>query len=75
MLVVHGQLDYRVPVSEALRLYSDLRRRGAPVRYLYFPDENHWVLKPGNSRLWYETVLAFLDEHVLGAPWRQPELL
>ena len=75
MLVIHGQLDYRVPVSEALRLYSDLRRRGVPVRYLYFPDENHWVLKPGNSRLWYETVLAFLDEHVLDSEWRQPELL
>lgn len=75
MLVVHGQQDFRVPYSEGLRLYTDLRRRGVPVRYLYFPDENHWVLKPGNSRLWYETVVAFLDEHVLGAPWQQPELL
>jgi dipeptidyl aminopeptidase/acylaminoacyl peptidase len=75
MLVVHGQQDFRVPYSEGLRLYTDLRRQGVPVRYLYFPDENHWVLKPGNSRLWYETVLAFLDEHVLGAQWRQPELL
>jgi dipeptidyl aminopeptidase/acylaminoacyl peptidase len=48
---------------------------GVPVRYLLFPDENHWVLKPGNSRLWYETVLAFLDEHVLGAGWNRPELV
>ncbi|HEX6488099.1 MAG TPA: S9 family peptidase [Candidatus Dormibacteraeota bacterium] len=75
MLIVHGQLDYRVPISEALKLYTDLRRRGVPSRFLYYPDENHWILKPGNSRLWYETVLAFLDEHVLGAGWRSPELL
>ncbi|MGH2467146.1 MAG: prolyl oligopeptidase family serine peptidase, partial [Candidatus Limnocylindrales bacterium] len=41
----------------------------------YFPDENHWVLKPENARLWYATVLAFLDEHVLGLPWRRPDLV
>ncbi len=75
MLVIHGNLDYRVPISEALRLWTDLVRHEVPAKYLYFPDENHWVLKPGNARVWYETVLAFLDHHLLGKEWRRPELL
>ena len=45
------------------------------AKFLYFPDENHWVLKPQHSRLWYETVLAWLDHHVLGKDWAPPELL
>jgi dipeptidyl aminopeptidase/acylaminoacyl peptidase len=75
MLVVHGLQDYRVPVSEALRLWTDLRRHGVPSKYLFFPDENHWVLKPGNALVWYQTVLAFLDHHVLGREWCPPEIL
>jgi dipeptidyl aminopeptidase/acylaminoacyl peptidase len=75
MLVIHGEQDFRVPVSEALRLWTDLRRHGVTARFLYFPDENHWVLKPANARLWYATVLAFLDEHVLGIPFERPALL
>ena len=75
MLVVHGEHDARVPISEAWRLWTDLQRHGVPSRFLYFPDENHWVLKPQNARIWYATVLAFLDEHVLGSPWRRPDLL
>jgi dipeptidyl aminopeptidase/acylaminoacyl peptidase len=75
MLVVHGDKDYRVPVTEALRLWYDLQKRGVPSKFLYFPDENHWVLTPGNARVWYETVLAFLAEHVLGREWQRPELL
>jgi dipeptidyl aminopeptidase/acylaminoacyl peptidase len=75
MLVIHGVRDYRVPISEGLRLWTDLQRHGVTSRFLYFPDENHWVLKPGNARVWYETVLAFLDHHVLGAEWRQPDLV
>ena len=75
MLVIHGQRDLRVPISEALRLWTDLRRHHVPARFLYFPDENHWVLKPQNARIWYETVWAFLDEHVRGAEWRRPALL
>ena len=66
MLVIHGDRDYRVPIGEALRLYWDLVRHGKDARFLYFPDENHWILKPGDIVVWYETVLAFLDEHVLG---------
>jgi dipeptidyl aminopeptidase/acylaminoacyl peptidase len=75
MLVIHGERDLRVPISEALRLWTDLRRHGVPARFLYFPDENHWVLKPQNARIWYETVWAFLDEHVRGAEWHRPTLL
>ncbi|WP_138758210.1 alpha/beta hydrolase family protein [Modestobacter altitudinis] len=75
MLVIHGDKDYRVPIGEGLRLWYDLQKRGVPSRFLYFPDENHWVLTPGNAAVWYETVLAFLAEHVLGEEWRRPELL
>jgi dipeptidyl aminopeptidase/acylaminoacyl peptidase len=75
MLVTHGERDLRVPISEALRLWTDLRRHGVPSRFLYFPDENHWVLKPQNARIWYATVVAFLDEHVRGAEFARPELL
>jgi len=81
MLVIHGDHDYRVPVGEALRLWSDLAARAEtsdgtmPHRFLYFPHENHWVLAPQHSRVWYSTVLAFLDHHVRGMPWRQPDLL
>jgi dipeptidyl aminopeptidase/acylaminoacyl peptidase len=75
MLVIHGEQDFRVPVSEALRLWTDLRRHGVPAKFLYFPDENHWILKPQNARLWYATVLAFLDEHLLGKAFERPALL
>jgi dipeptidyl aminopeptidase/acylaminoacyl peptidase len=75
MLVIHGDKDYRVPIGEALRLWYDLQKRGIPSKFLYFPDENHWVLTPGNSQIWYQTTLAFLAEHVLGAEWQRPELL
>jgi dipeptidyl aminopeptidase/acylaminoacyl peptidase len=75
MLVIHGERDLRVPISEALRLWTDLRRHKVPARFLYFPDENHWILKPQNARLWYETVVAFLDETVRGEEFRRPALL
>jgi dipeptidyl aminopeptidase/acylaminoacyl peptidase len=75
MLVIHGDKDYRVPIGEALRLWYDLGRFSVPAKFLYFPDENHWVLTPGHIKVWYETVFAFLAEHVLGEPWRRPDLL
>ncbi len=65
MLVVHGARDYRVPVGESISLWRDLFRRGIPGEYLYFPDENHYILKPGNVRVWYETMLEFLRTHVV----------
>jgi dipeptidyl aminopeptidase/acylaminoacyl peptidase len=61
MLVVHGELDYRVPVAEAFQLYNTLQLRGVPSELLYFPDEFHFVLKPQNSKLWYETVLGWCE--------------
>jgi len=75
MLVIHGELDARVPISEALRLWTDLQRHGVTARFLYFPDENHWVLKPQNARVWYATVLAFLDEQLRGVPFERPALV
>jgi dipeptidyl aminopeptidase/acylaminoacyl peptidase len=75
MLVVHGERDHRVPISEALRLWTDLSRSGVEAKFLYFPDENHWILSPPHVRLWYETVLAFLDQHLLGKDWARPGLL
>jgi dipeptidyl aminopeptidase/acylaminoacyl peptidase len=75
MLVIHGDKDYRVPIGEALRLWYDLCRFEVPAKFLYFPDENHWVLTPGHARVWYETVLAFLADHVYGKGWKRPELL
>jgi dipeptidyl aminopeptidase/acylaminoacyl peptidase len=75
MLVIHGDKDYRVPVGEALRLWSDLSSHGKTAKFLYFPDENHWILRPGDVPVWYETVLAFLAVHVHGEPWQRPSLL
>jgi dipeptidyl aminopeptidase/acylaminoacyl peptidase len=75
MLVIHGNQDFRVPVGEALRLWWDLNEHGAEAKFLYFPDENHWILTPGHATVWYETVFAFLAQHVLGQPWRRPGLL
>ena len=75
MLVIHGDKDYRVPIGEALRLWYDLGRFSVPAKFLYFPDENHWILMPGHVRVWYETVWAFLAEHVLDQEWRRPDLL
>jgi dipeptidyl aminopeptidase/acylaminoacyl peptidase len=61
-LVVHGELDYRVPIEQGLALYTALQRRGVPSRLLVFPDENHWVLKPVNSVRWYREVIGWLDQ-------------
>ena len=61
-LVVHGQLDYRLDVSEGYQLFTTLQRMNVPSKMLYFPDEGHWVLKPQNSQLWYKTVNDWVDE-------------
>ncbi|MAL03996.1 MAG: peptidase S9 [Arenimonas sp.] len=60
MLVIHGQLDYRVLVEQGLAAFSAAQRQGVPSQLLYFPDENHWILKPHNSVLWHDTVNAWL---------------
>jgi len=61
MLVIHGALDYRVVDTQGLSTFTALQRRGIPSQLLYFPDENHWVLKPANSKQWHATVLAWLE--------------
>ncbi|HWR35807.1 MAG TPA: S9 family peptidase [Clostridia bacterium] len=66
-LVVHGQLDYRLDVSEGFQLFTTLQRLGVPSKMLYFPDEGHWVLKPQNSQLWYKTVNGWVDSYLQGA--------
>jgi dipeptidyl aminopeptidase/acylaminoacyl peptidase len=75
ILIIHGDKDYRVPIGEALRMYSELVGLGKTVKFLYFPQENHWILKPGDGAVWYETIFAFLAEHVLGKDWERPALL
>ena len=62
MLVVHGQLDYRLDVSEGFQLFDTLQLLKVPSKMLYFPDEGHWVLKPQNARLWYKTVNEWVNE-------------
>jgi len=62
MLVIHGALDFRVVESQGMSTFTALQRRGIPSRFLYFPDENHWVLRPHNSVLWHETVIGWLDQ-------------
>jgi dipeptidyl aminopeptidase/acylaminoacyl peptidase len=64
MLVIHGALDYRVPYSQGLATFTALQRQGVESRLLFFPDENHWILKPANSLLWHAEVIGWLDGHL-----------
>jgi dipeptidyl aminopeptidase/acylaminoacyl peptidase len=61
-LVTHGELDFRVPINQGLELFTALQRRGIPSKMVYFPDEGHWILKPQNSKLWYQTVGDWFDQ-------------
>jgi dipeptidyl aminopeptidase/acylaminoacyl peptidase len=62
-LVVHGSLDYRVVDTQGMSTFTALQRKGVPSRFLHFPDENHWVLKPQNSKLWHAEVLAWITRY------------
>ena len=64
MLIIHGQSDYRVDVSQGLEAFTALRRQGVRSRFLYFPDEGHWVVKPRNRRLWWQEVVGWIDEYL-----------
>jgi dipeptidyl aminopeptidase/acylaminoacyl peptidase len=84
MLVIHGDKDYRVPIGEGLRLWYELLASSAlpagddgssPHRFLYFPSEDHWVIAPQHTKIWYQVVIAFLAEHVLGESVEWPEAL
>ena len=80
-LVIHGDKDYRLPIGEALRFWRDLAARSAaddgevPHKFLYFPDEHHWILTPQHVKVWYQTVFAFLAHHVHGEDWQAPAIL
>ena len=60
ILVIHGQLDFRIPVEQGIAAFTAAQGRDVPSQFLYFPDENHWILKPANSILWHDTVNAWL---------------
>jgi dipeptidyl aminopeptidase/acylaminoacyl peptidase len=64
MLVIHGQQDFRIPAEQGIALFGALQRKGVESKFLYFPDENHWVLKPQNSVQWHDTVNAWLKQHI-----------
>jgi dipeptidyl aminopeptidase/acylaminoacyl peptidase len=67
-LVTHGEQDFRVPVTQGLEYYNTLRQKGVPTRLVYFPDENHWVLKPHNSLLWHREAFAWLEKYIGRGP-------
>jgi dipeptidyl aminopeptidase/acylaminoacyl peptidase len=64
ILIIHGELDFRVPFGDGLQLYTAVQRKGIDSKFLSFPDEGHWVLKPQNSNLWYHTVLDWIDKYL-----------
>ncbi len=70
-LVIHGELDYRVPATQALQYYDTLKAKKVPARLVYFPDENHWILKPQNSRLWYREFFDWVARYAPGGPGRR----
>lgn len=66
-LVTHGELDYRVPIGEGIQLYTTLQRLGVPSKFVYFPDEGHWLLKARNRELWLRETFAWLNKYVRDA--------
>jgi dipeptidyl aminopeptidase/acylaminoacyl peptidase len=67
-LVIHGQLDYRVPVGQAIELFRTLQHRGIDSRLIYYPNENHWILKPNNSIYWYDEVRDWIEKYAPPGP-------
>ena len=72
-LVIHGEHDYRVPYTQGMQLFTALQRQGVESKFLFYPDENHFVQKPQNARLWWNTVLGWLADHA-GVKWSPPNL-
>jgi dipeptidyl aminopeptidase/acylaminoacyl peptidase len=64
ILVVHGELDYRIAVTQGMQAFNAAILKGVPAEFLYFPDENHWVLKPQNGILWQRTYFNWLDRYL-----------
>lgn len=67
-LIIHNDLDFRVPVSEGFQLFVTLQRRGIPSKFINFPDEGHWVLKPRNSEFWHKEIFAWLKQYCPPGP-------
>lgn len=67
-LVIHGEKDYRVPITQGLEYYNTLKMKGVPTRLLYYPDENHWILKPQNALLWHKEVFGWLEQYIGRGP-------
>jgi len=63
-LILHGERDFRVPFTQGLAYYNTLRQKSVPTRLVYFPDENHWILKPNNSLVWHREVFGWLDKFI-----------
>ena len=63
-LIIHNELDFRVPLNQGLSLFTTLQRKGVPSKLLMFPDEGHWVLKPQNSELWHKTIFEWLEGYL-----------
>ena len=71
-LVIHGELDYRVPVGQGMQLFTALQMQKVPSKLVLFPDEGHWILKPQNSVLWYQQFLDWVGEWTKKAPATPP---
>jgi dipeptidyl aminopeptidase/acylaminoacyl peptidase len=67
-LVLHGEKDFRVPITQGLAYFNTLRQKGVPTRLVYFPDENHWIMKANNSLLWHKEVFGWLDRYIGKGP-------
>ena len=63
MLIIHNDLDFRVPVSEGQQLFTALQRQGIPSKFINFPDESHWVQKAANSRFWHNEIFSWIQEY------------
>ncbi|MBU1621344.1 MAG: S9 family peptidase [Gammaproteobacteria bacterium] len=68
MLIMHGEQDYRVPVTQGLEIYGVYKGKGLDARLLYFPNENHWILKPNNSIFWFNEFTSWLQRYVPAGP-------
>ncbi len=64
ILITHGEMDYRIPVDQAMAAFNAAKLHGVPARLVLFPDENHWILKGKNSVQWYRTVFDWLNRHL-----------
>jgi dipeptidyl aminopeptidase/acylaminoacyl peptidase len=67
-LVITGELDYRVPYTDPLSMFTALQRQGVPSRLVVFPDEGHWILKPQNARLWWSEVQGWMEKYLKSKP-------